>query len=105
MNLSTEAVIVGASNVAAVFVVSRFTNNPLLGAFIAGVALHLTYEWTGLNKEYCWERKQRWMRSQKKHLTKKRWTNSCSGGSLSDSEQLCSTDTTLAPSLTNNVLS
>ena len=105
MNLSTEAVIVGASNVAAVFLVSRFTNNALLGAFVAGVALHLTYEWTGLNKDYCWERKQRWMRTHKKKWSQKRWTTSCSSDSSSDSDQLCSTDTMPTPFLTANVVS
>jgi hypothetical protein len=62
MELFEEALIVGAANVVALYAVRRFTDNPVLQAFAAGVAIHLTAEYTGVNKAYCWRKKQSWKR-------------------------------------------
>ena len=103
MNLGTEAVLVGAANVAAWYIVTRFTNNPVLAAFVAGAGFHLTAEWTGVNQSYCWERRRRWIRNGKSKHNKKRCSYSL--GSSSHFQALCSTDTSTAPSLTMTVMS
>ena len=74
--LVQEALMVGAANVFALFVFRRLApDNPVLQAFAAGVAIHLTAEYTGVNKAYCWRKKEVWKRKtviHKKDYDKKR---------------------------------
>ena len=76
MNLAQEALIVGAANVAALFIFRKLLpTNPVLQAFAAGVAIHLTAEYTGVNKAYCWQQRKAWKMKhgeQKKEYESKR---------------------------------
>jgi hypothetical protein len=68
MDLAQEALIVGTANVAALFLFQKLLpNSPLLQAFAAGVAIHLTAEYTGVNKAYCWQRHKMWKRKHAWH--------------------------------------
>jgi len=88
--LIQEALIVGAANVVALFLFRRLApDSPMLQAFAAGVAIHLTAEYTGVNEAYCWRKDMQGKRKTstlKKDYDKKRCplldTSSSSGVSL-----------------------
>ena len=94
MDLTQEALIVGAANVVALFLFRKLLpSSPVLQAFAAGVAIHLTAEYTGVNKAYCLQQRKVWKMKhgeQKKEYESKRSCQLLGTSSSSEVSQLCS---------------